>query len=118
MDFVADALFSGQPLRTLTIVDNYTWECLEIEVDGSLRGEHFVAALPRLAQYRSLPCYIKADNNDSEFVSKALGSWAYENGLEIDFSRPDLEATLREVASTPKASNHGSRVQAWNESGS
>ncbi|MCW3701432.1 integrase core domain-containing protein, partial [Burkholderia cenocepacia] len=66
---------------------NYTRECLAIEVDGSLRGEHVVAALTRLAQYRPLPRYIKADNG-SEFISKALDKWAYENGVEIDFSRP------------------------------
>nr|WP_249191835.1 IS3 family transposase [Burkholderia cenocepacia] len=87
MDFVADALFDGRRLRTLTIVDNYTRECLAIEVDGSLRGEHVVAALTRLAHHRPLPRYIKADNG-SEFISKALGKWAYENGVEIDFSRP------------------------------
>ncbi|CAR51441.1 putative insertion element IS407 [Burkholderia cenocepacia BC7] len=87
MDFVADALFDGRRLRTLTIVDNYTRECLAIEVDGSLRGEHVVAALTRLAQHRPLPRYIKADNG-SEFISKTLDKWAYENGVEIDFSRP------------------------------
>lgn len=87
MDFVADALFDGRRLRTLTIVDNYTRECLAIEVDGSLRGEHVVAALTRLAHHRPLPRYIKADNG-SEFISKALDKWAYENGVEIDFSRP------------------------------
>ncbi len=87
MDFVADALFDGRRLRTLTLVDNYTRECLAIEVDGSLRGEHVVAALTRLAQHRPLPRYIKADNG-SEFISKALDKWAYENGVEIDFSRP------------------------------
>lgn len=32
MDFVADALFDGRRLRTLTVVDNYTRECLAIEV--------------------------------------------------------------------------------------
>ncbi|VWB24626.1 transposase [Burkholderia aenigmatica] len=71
----------------LTIVDNYTRECLAIEVDGSLRGEYVVAALTRLAHHRPLPRYIKADNG-SEFISKALDKWAYENGVEIDFSRP------------------------------
>lgn len=87
MDFVADALFDGRRLRTLTIVDNYTLECLAIEVDGSLGGEHVVAALTRLAQRRALPRYINADNG-SEFISKARDKSAYENGVEIDFSRP------------------------------
>jgi len=43
MDFVADALFDGRRLRTLTIVDNYTRECLAIEVNGSLKGEDVVS---------------------------------------------------------------------------
>ena len=36
--------------------------------------------------HRLLPRYIKADNG-SEFISKVLHKWAYENGVEIDFSR-------------------------------
>ncbi|CAG9247707.1 hypothetical protein BDI4_210027 [Burkholderia diffusa] len=40
-----------------------------------------------LAQHRPLPRYIKAGNG-SEFISKALDKWAYENGVEIDFARP------------------------------
>lgn len=59
MDCVAEALFDGRRLRTLTIADNYTRECLAIEVDGSLRGEHVVAAPTWLAQHRPLPRYIK-----------------------------------------------------------
>ena len=39
MDFVADALFDGRRFRALTIVDNYSRECLEIEVGQSLKGE-------------------------------------------------------------------------------
>jgi putative transposase len=87
MDFVADALFDGRRLRTLTIIDNYTRECLAIDVNGTLKGEDVVAALDRIATSRPLPRYIKADNG-SEFISKALDKWAYENGVEIDFSRP------------------------------
>jgi len=80
MDFVADALFDGRRLRTLTIVDNYTRECLAIDVGASLRGEDVVAALDRITANRPLPRFIKADNG-SEFISKALDRWAYENGV-------------------------------------
>ncbi|MBB3214626.1 transposase InsO family protein [Herbaspirillum sp. Sphag1AN] len=75
MDFVADALFDGRRLSTLTIVDNYTRECLAIEVNGSLKGWDVVAALTRLSLHRPLPRYIKTDNG-SEFISKALDKWA------------------------------------------
>jgi putative transposase len=87
MDFVSDALFDGRRIRALTVVDNFTRECLAIEVDAGLRGENVVEVLTRLAMCRQLPRFIKADNG-SEFISKALDKWAYENGVEIDFSRP------------------------------
>jgi len=38
MDFVSDGLADGRRLRTLTIVDDYTRECLALEVDTSLTG--------------------------------------------------------------------------------
>jgi putative transposase len=87
MDFVADALFDGRRLRALTVVDNYTRECLAIEVGQSLKGEDVVAVLEAIKTERSLPQAIKVDNG-SEFISKAMDRWAYENRVELDFSRP------------------------------
>lgn len=87
MDFVADALFDGRRLRTLTVVDNYTRKCLAIEVGQSLKGEHVVEALTRITAMRGHPTTIKVDNG-SEFISKAMDRWAYEHGVELDFSRP------------------------------
>ncbi|SIT48332.1 hypothetical protein BN2476_630121 [Paraburkholderia piptadeniae] len=46
-------------MRTLTIVDNYTRECLAIDVKASLRGEDVVAALDRITSDRPLPRFIK-----------------------------------------------------------
>ena len=61
-DFVADALFDGRRLRALTVVDNYTRECLAIEVGQSLKGEDVVRTLSRIAMVRGTPKTIKADN--------------------------------------------------------
>lgn len=55
-------LFDGRRLRTLTIVDNYTRECLAIEVGQSLKGEHVVEALTRITAMRGHPATIKVDN--------------------------------------------------------
>lgn len=87
MDFVADALFDGRRLRALTVVDNYTRESLAIDVGQSLKGEDVVDTLNRIAAYRGLPETIKVDNG-SEFISKVMDKWAYERGVELDFSRP------------------------------
>jgi len=59
MDFVADALFDGRRLRTLLIVDNYTSECLAIDVGQSLKAEDLVRVLEQLRITRGLPKTIK-----------------------------------------------------------
>lgn len=55
MDFVSDGLGDGRRLRCLNIVDDYTRECLAIEVDTSLPGLRVAAVLERLAEGRDLP---------------------------------------------------------------
>jgi putative transposase len=61
-DFVADALFDGRRLRALTVVDNYTRECLAIEVGPGLKGEDVVRTLTRITASRGKPRTIKSDN--------------------------------------------------------
>ena len=87
MDFVSDALFDGRRLRALTVVDTYSRECLAIDVGQSLKGEDVVRTLERITAVRGWPRTIKVDNG-SEFISKAMDRWAYDNGVELDFSRP------------------------------
>lgn len=88
MDFVADNLFNGRRIRALTVVDNFSRECPAIEVGQGLRGDDVVAVMARLKQLqRRVPERFQTDNG-SEFISKALDKWAYENGVTIDFSRP------------------------------
>ena len=87
MDFVADALFDGRRFRALTLVDNFSRECLGIVVDQSLKGEHVVNLLSEVVQQRGRPARIQTDNGP-EFVSLALDRWAYDNGVTLDFSRP------------------------------
>jgi putative transposase len=87
MDFVADALFDGCRLRTLPVLDNFTNKCLAINIGQRLTGEDVVRTLQKIVTARGIPRTIKVDNG-SEFISKAMDRWAYEHGVEIDFSRP------------------------------
>ena len=80
VNFMTDALSSGRRFRTLNIVDDYTRECLAIEVDTSLGGMRVVRVLEALKQTRGLPRQIRSDNGP-EFVSRAVDQWAYEQGL-------------------------------------
>src|SRR3569833_1345572 len=94
MDFVADALFDGRRLRALTVDDNYTRESLAIDEGQSLKGDDVVNTLNRIAAYRGLPTTIKVDNG-SELISNVMDKWAYEHGVELDFSRPGKPMTMR-----------------------
>ena len=87
VDFMTDALSSGRRFRTLNIVDDYTRECLAIEVDTSLGGGRVVRVLEELKQRRGLPLKIRSDNGP-EFVSRAVDQWAYEQGLHWHTIQP------------------------------
>jgi putative transposase len=87
MDFMSDALYDGQKIKILTLVDNYTRESLAIEVAWRLGGHGVVAVLMQVAEEKGLPKSIRIDNGP-EFTSKALDQWAYLNGVELDFIRP------------------------------
>ncbi len=87
MDFMADNLADGRKIRPLTIVDNFSRECLAIDVAPGFKGSDVAQVLTRIVTERGRPRYIRCDNG-SEFVSKALDQWAYWNKVELDFSRP------------------------------
>ena len=62
MDFVSDQLFDGRRFRALTLVDNYSRECLEIEVGQSLKGFDVVDVMERIKQVRGVvPKRIQVD---------------------------------------------------------
>ena len=87
MDFVSDALFNGRRLRALTVIDNYTRECLAIEAGSGITGQQVADVLDRIGLTRTLPGTIFCDNGP-EFISKSLDRWAYENGITLNFSQP------------------------------
>ncbi len=88
MDFVADNLFNGRLIRALPVVDNFSRECVAIEVGRGLRGDDVVAVMERFRQTQQrLPQRLQTDNG-SEFMSKRLDRWAYENRVMMDFSCP------------------------------
>lgn len=60
--FLSDALFDGQRLRVLTVVDNYTRESLATEVAQGIKGEQVVAVLERIAAVRGAPRCVRVDN--------------------------------------------------------
>jgi hypothetical protein len=72
MDFVAARLLDERWFRVLTVVDQFTRECLALLADSSLTGHKVALALSQVVAERGAPVSITVDNG-SEFVSKAMG---------------------------------------------
>ena len=87
MDFVSDRFADGRGFRILTVVDQYTRECLCAFADRLQTGEKVVAQMKRLVAARGVPESITTDNG-SEFAGKAMEKWAYQTGVKLDFIRP------------------------------
>src|SRR5580692_6760747 len=69
-DFVFDACANGQQLKCLTVIDEFTRECLAIDVAGSIRSGRVIEVLSKLVSVHGAPAYLRSDNG-SEFVSRA-----------------------------------------------
>jgi putative transposase len=82
IDFVMDALSNGRRIKCLTIVDDFTRECLDIAVDFGISGAYVARVLDQIAQFRGLPKAIRTDQGP-EFTSRALDSWAYSKGVDL-----------------------------------
>ena len=73
-DFVFDRLEDGRSLKTLTIVDEFTRECLSISVDKSIKSMDVIDEFRRLIRVHGIPSYIRSDNGP-EFIAKQLERW-------------------------------------------
>jgi putative transposase len=82
-DFVTDILENGSYFRILTVVDQYTRECLALYTGHSLRGLDVARCLSRVVDELGAPCSITVDNG-SEFYSREMDHWAYRNAVELD----------------------------------
>jgi putative transposase len=86
-DFVAGRTSDGQPLRYLTMVDEYTRECLAVDVARSLKSADVLDKLNDLFLNRGVPEYIRSDNG-SEFAAKAVRYWLERIGVRTLFIEP------------------------------
>ncbi|NYH99257.1 integrase catalytic domain-containing protein [Cupriavidus plantarum] len=71
MDCVSDGLAYGRRFRFLNVVDDYTRECMAIEVETSLPRLRVKQVLERLKEARGLPASITVDNGP-EFAGKGF----------------------------------------------
>jgi len=89
-DFLFDACANGQQIKCLTLIDEFTRECLAIDVAGSIRSKRVIDILAQLISVRGAPRYLRSDNGP-EFVGRAILEWVQTEGIEtvpIDPGKP------------------------------
>jgi putative transposase len=88
MDFMSDKLADGRSFRILTVVDQFTRECVCLQADRAMTGMHVAQALESAKLERGkLPASITVDNG-SEFCSRTLEAWVIAHGVQLCFIRP------------------------------
>jgi transposase InsO family protein len=86
-DFVADRTHDGRPLRMMTVVDEYSRECLAIVPGRMLRSDDVIETLADLFVERGAPDHIRSDNGP-EFCSRAVRGWLERLGVTTLFIEP------------------------------
>lgn len=86
-DFVEDRTMSGNRVRFLAVVDEYTRECLAIEAGRSMGGKEVIECLEWLFMVHGTPQYIRSDNGP-EFVAKAVREWLEKEGCQTIYIEP------------------------------
>jgi putative transposase len=88
MDFVQDRTADGRPSRMMVVLDEYTRECLAIEVARQFCGGDIVAVVDELTAILGAPAHILADNG-LEVISKAVKARSDESGTARLYIDPD-----------------------------
>ena len=86
-DFVFDRTADGRPVRILAIVDEYTRECLSLDVARRLRSDDVLARLAQLFVERGPPTFLRSDNGP-EFTATAVRDWLHRVGGTTLFIEP------------------------------
>ena len=86
-DFVTARTADGRAFRMLTIIDEYTRECLAILVARKIKAQDVIDVLFELFIFRGIPKHIRSDNGP-EFTAKAVRKWLERLGVKTLFIEP------------------------------
>ena len=87
VDFIHDRTEYGEKLKMLTVLDEYTRECLEIRVEKRMRSYDVIETLDELVMERGKPRHVRSDNG-AEFIAEALKDWLEGKGIEPTYIEP------------------------------
>jgi transposase InsO family protein len=88
-DFVMDRTHDGRPIKIMTIIDEYSRECLAIVVDRKIKSNDVLFSLSDLFLIYGVPDHIRSDNG-SEFTAKLVREWLKRIGVKTLFIEPGI----------------------------
>lgn len=86
-DFVSARTHEGRTLRILTLIDEYTRECLALRVDRRMNSHDVIETLSDVMLWKGIPEHIRSDNGP-EFVAKPLREWLQRLGTSPMYIEP------------------------------
>lgn len=86
-DFVAARTHDGRSLRLLTMIDEFTRECLAIGVARQLSSAHVIEMLGECMLQHGVPEHVRSDNG-AEMTAKRVRSWLATVGTQPLFIEP------------------------------
>ncbi len=86
-DFIHDRTATGQPLKWFAITDEYTRECLALEVGRGITSDRVLDILTNLFLTRGVPKHIRSDNGP-EFIAEAIRDLGKQTDLEMLYIQP------------------------------
>jgi len=86
-DFVNERLENGRKVRMLVVIDEFTRECLALDVAKHFKGDNVVEVLRYLFAVRGCPKYIRSDNGP-EFISEVVQMWLEKAGVDTLYVAP------------------------------
>ena len=86
-DFVMDRAHDGRPIKILTLIDEYSRQCLALEVDRSIKSDDVLHSLSNQFLIYGIPENIRSDNGP-EFTAKAVRGWLERIGVKTAFIEP------------------------------
>jgi len=86
-DFLHDRTTDGGPLKWFTLVDEYTRECLALEVGRGMTAKAVSVVLAAVVRERGTPAHIRSDNGP-EFIARAIRAWMAGAGMETLYIEP------------------------------
>jgi len=87
LDFLCDAVATGRVVRVLSVVDNFTRECLALEADTSFASQRVTRVLDSIISQRGRPKALRLDNGP-ELTSRHFLAWCIERKIAMNYIQP------------------------------